>query len=45
MKETRRVLYKRGVFVCPKCRQSYVQEKWIEEFRIRCQVRLSWDVD
>lgn len=36
MKETRRVVYMRGVFVCPKCRQSYVQEKWIEEFRIRC---------
>ena len=36
MKETRRVLYLRGVFVCPKCRQSYVQEKWIEEFRSRC---------
>jgi hypothetical protein len=36
MKEKRRVLYKKGVFVCPKCRQSYVQEKWIEEWRIRC---------
>src|SRR5437764_13714103 len=36
MKETRRVLFKKGVFVCPKCRQSYVQEKWIEEWRIRC---------
>jgi DNA-directed RNA polymerase subunit RPC12/RpoP len=36
VKETRRVVYMRGVFVCPKCRQSYVQEKWIEEFRIRC---------
>ena len=36
MKETRRVVYMRGVFVCTKCRQSYVQEKWIEEFRIRC---------
>lgn len=36
MKEKRRVLYKRGVFVCPKCRQSYVQEKWLEEWRIRC---------
>jgi DNA-directed RNA polymerase subunit RPC12/RpoP len=24
------------VFVCPTCRQSYVQEKWIEEWRIRC---------
>jgi transcription elongation factor Elf1 len=30
------VLYKKGVFVCPRCRQSYVQEKWIEEWRIRC---------
>lgn len=36
MQEKRRVLYKKGVFVCPKCRQSYVQEKWIEEWRIRC---------
>jgi len=36
MQEKRKVLYKKGVFVCPKCRQSYVQEKWIEEFRIRC---------
>jgi len=36
MKEKRRVLYKKGVFVCPQCRQSYVQEKWMEEWRIRC---------
>lgn len=36
MKEKRMVLYKKGVFVCPKCRQSYLQEKWIEEWRIRC---------
>ncbi len=36
MKEKRLVHYKKGVFVCPKCRQSYVQEKWIEEWRIRC---------
>ena len=36
MKETRRVVYMRGVFVCPECREPYVQEKWIEEFRIRC---------
>jgi hypothetical protein len=36
MQERRRVLYKKGVFVCPTCRQSYVQEKWIEEWRIRC---------
>ena len=34
--ETRRVVYMRGVFVCRSVRQSYVQEKWIEEFRIRC---------
>jgi hypothetical protein len=26
----------KGVFVCPKCRQSYVQEKWIESWRVRC---------
>jgi len=36
MQEKRRVHYKKGVFVCPRCRQSYVQEKWIEEWRIRC---------
>lgn len=36
MREKRMVLYKKGIFVCPKCRQSYVQEKWIEEWRIRC---------
>lgn len=36
MQEKKRVLYKKGVFVCPGCRQSYVQEKWIEEWRIRC---------
>src|ERR1043166_3225451 len=36
MKETRKVHYVKGVFVCPKCRQSYVQEKWIEEWRGRC---------
>ena len=36
MKETRKVHYVKGVFVCPKCRQSYVQEKWIEEWLVRC---------
>ena len=36
MKETRKVHYVKGVFVCPKCRQSYLQEKWIEEWRVRC---------
>ena len=36
MKEKRLVHYKKGVFVCPKCRQTYVQEKWMEEWRIRC---------
>ncbi len=30
------VHYVKGVFVCPQCRQSYVQEKWIEEWRVRC---------
>jgi DNA-directed RNA polymerase subunit RPC12/RpoP len=30
------VHYVKGVFVCPKCRQSYVQEKWIESWRVRC---------
>ncbi len=28
MKEKRMVHYVKGVFVCPQCRQSYVQEKW-----------------
>ncbi|MCG3777641.1 MAG: hypothetical protein JW388_0335 [Nitrospira sp.] len=36
MKETRKVHYVKGVFVCPTCRQSYVQEKWIEAWRVRC---------
>jgi len=36
MKEKRMVHYVKGVFVCPQCRQSYVQEKWIEEWRVRC---------
>lgn len=36
MKMKRRVLFKKGVFSCPRCQQKYVQERWIEEFRIRC---------
>src|SRR5437867_7552395 len=36
MKEKKKVHYVKGVFVCPQCRQSYVQEKWIEEWRVRC---------
>ena len=36
MKEVRKVHYVKGVFVCPSCRQSYVQEKWIEAWRVRC---------
>jgi len=36
MKEVRKVHYVKGVFVCPQCRQSYVQEKWIEAWRVRC---------
>jgi len=36
VKEKRMIHYKKGVFVCPKCRQTFVQEKWIEEWRIRC---------
>lgn len=36
MKMKRKVLYKKGVFSCPRCQQKYVQERWIEEFRIRC---------
>src|SRR2546427_6218936 len=35
MKEKKKVHYVKGVFVCPQCRQSYVQEKWIEEWRGR----------
>ena len=35
MKEVRKVHYVKGVFVCPSCRQSYVQEKWIEAWRVR----------
>ncbi len=36
MKMKRKVLYKKGVFSCPRCQQKYVQEKWLEEARIRC---------
>ena len=36
MKEKRMVHYVRGTFACPQCRQTYVQEKWIEEWRVRC---------
>lgn len=36
MKAKRTVVYKKGVFVCPQCQQTYVQERWIEEWRIRC---------
>jgi DNA-directed RNA polymerase subunit RPC12/RpoP len=36
MQEKKMVHYVKGVFVCPQCRQSYVQEKWIEEWRVRC---------
>src|SRR5437867_8748478 len=39
MKEKRMVHYVKGVFVCPQCRQSYVQEKWIEEWRVPCHQR------
>ena len=38
MKEKRRVLYKKGVFSCPKCHKKYVQDKWLEEWRIRCHL-------
>jgi len=36
MKHKRNVHYVKGVFVCPKCNQTFVQEGWIEEFRVRC---------
>ena len=36
MKYKRQVHYVKGVFVCPKCNQSFVQERWIEEWRVRC---------
>jgi len=36
MKEKKMVHYVKGVFICPQCRQSYVQEKWVEEWRVRC---------
>ena len=36
MKYKRQVHYVRGVFVCPQCHQTFVQEKWVEEWRIRC---------
>ena len=36
MKYRKQVHYVKGVFVCPKCHQTFVQEKWLEEFRVRC---------
>ena len=36
MKYTRHVHYVKGVFVCPKCNQTFVQERWVEEWRVRC---------
>ena len=36
MKFKRQVHYVKGVFICPKCNQSFVQEQWIEEWRVRC---------
>ena len=41
MKEIRKVHYVKGVFVCPKCRQSYVQEKWIEELKKKYVVKVN----
>ena len=36
MKYKKQVHYVKGVFACPKCCQHFVQERWIEEFRVRC---------
>ena len=36
MKYRKQVHYVKGVFACPKCHQHFVQEKWLEEFRVRC---------
>lgn len=36
MKYKKQVHYVKGVFTCPKCHQNFVQEKWLEEWRIRC---------
>ena len=36
MKFRKQVHYVKGVFVCPQCNQTFVQERWIEEFRVRC---------
>lgn len=36
MRMKKKVHYVRGVFVCSQCNQTFVQENWIEEFRVRC---------
>lgn len=36
MREKKKVHYVRGVFQCATCNQTFVQENWIEEFRVRC---------
>ncbi len=38
MKYKKQVHYVKGVFACPKCCKHFVQEKWLEEFRVRCNV-------
>ncbi len=38
MKYKKQVHYVKGVFACPKCCKHFVQERWIEEFRVRCHV-------
>ncbi len=36
MRQKRQVHYVKGVFVCSQCNQTFVQENWVEEFRVRC---------
>jgi len=36
MKHVKKVYYVKGVFTCPQCHQTFVQERWIEEWRVRC---------
>gem|GEM_PF-204469 len=29
--------YVKGLFLCPRCRQSYVHEQWIQASQVRCR--------
>jgi hypothetical protein len=43
MKYRKQVHYVKGVFVCPKCHQTFVQEKWLEEALTHVSVEEQYD--